>query len=37
MTVEPKTISWMRSLEEALEQARARHQHILLDFSAAPM
>ena len=30
-------ITWRHDLEKALEDAKAQHRHVLLDFSAAPM
>ncbi len=37
MAVERREIRWHKSLERALEEARAQKRHVLLDFSAAPM
>ena len=37
MTDRQSGISSKRNLEGALEEARAQHRHVLLDFSAAPM
>lgn len=37
MAVERREIRWQKSLEHALEDARAQKRHVLLDFSAAPM
>ena len=37
MAVEHREIRWQKSLEPALEEARAQKRHVLLDFSAAPM
>lgn len=37
MAVERKEIAWTHNLERALEEARSRRRHVLLDFSAAPM
>jgi hypothetical protein len=30
-------IAWRRDVEAALDEAKARGRHLLLDFSAAPM
>ena len=30
-------IKWRHDFDRALEEARSRQQHVLLDFSAAPM
>jgi hypothetical protein len=32
-----KTITWREDFDQALSDARAASQHVLLDFSAAPM
>jgi hypothetical protein len=37
MAVERKEIAWTHNLEDALQQARSRQRHVLLDFTAAPM
>lgn len=37
MLTKPATITWTHDLDRALEQARQKHLHVLLDFSAAPM
>jgi hypothetical protein len=37
MAVERKEIEWTHSLEDALEEARSRLRHVLVDFTAAPM
>ena len=31
------TIHWRHDVDQALQDARARHKPVLLDFSAAPM
>ena len=33
----PKDIVWTHNLERALDEAKSRQRHVLLDFSAAPM
>jgi hypothetical protein len=30
-------IEWMKDVDGALREARARNKHLLLDFNAAPM
>ena len=30
-------IQWMRDVDAALREARAKNRHLLLDFNAAPM
>jgi hypothetical protein len=30
-------IQWMKDVDAALAQARTKQQHVLLDFSAAPL
>jgi hypothetical protein len=37
MAVERKEITWTHNLEDALKAARSRQQHVLVDFTAAPM
>jgi hypothetical protein len=37
MAVERKETVWTHNLEQALEEARSRGRHVLVDFSAAPM
>jgi hypothetical protein len=37
MAVEHKDIVWTHNLERALDEAKSRQRHVLLDFSAAPM
>jgi hypothetical protein len=37
MAVERKEIAWTHNLEDALKEARSRHRHVLVDFTAAPM
>jgi len=32
-----RTIEWTHDFETALERARREEQHLLLDFSAAPL
>jgi hypothetical protein len=31
------SIEWIKDVDAALQQAKQQHQHLLLDFSAAPM
>jgi len=31
------TVTWTNDFDQALEQAREKHRHVLLDFTAAPM
>lgn len=37
MAVQHVGLAWKRDLETDLQKARAEKQHVLLDFSAAPM
>jgi hypothetical protein len=30
-------ITWRKDIDKALDEARSRKRHLLLDFSAAPM
>jgi hypothetical protein len=31
------SIEWRRDIDRVLDDAKAQHRHVLLDFSAAPM
>jgi hypothetical protein len=37
MALDRKEIPWTHNLEDALNEARRRQRHVLIDFTAAPM
>ena len=36
MAIAAKEITWQRDFESAMRDAKQKHAHVLLDFSAAP-